>query len=923
MNEDVFKSLWAKSDPHHPLWCHLFDVAAACEALLARFGAVDGLPPRWVAFLAGTHDIGKADDWFQNKDDREGGYAEQLRKLVSDLPQRGDALTEPQRKFRHEARSAEWLKQWLEAEHGWQRHAANVVMSAIRGHHGDFAASGYDEEGRATFWDEYRRALVQRLWDVLQPSPLTLSEFEHASAAGIKLSGLIVLADWLASNHELYRYQELARGLAPAAYWEVTRRRAGEVVTALEFGGSTPDSAVAPAAPAAPLPFGAVWPQRADTMRPSQRALESEVLRGVAPGLCLIEAPMGEGKTEAAVYLAEEWNRQTGQQGVYLALPTQATSNQMHERYEQFLAERGVAKPRLVHGMAWLVDQVVAATGDSAPRLREHSDTAAASRDEELAREWFRPLRRALLAPYGVGTVDQALMAALHVKFGFLRLLGLTTKTLIVDEVHAYDDYMTTILEQLLQWCGALHINVILLSATLSNRQKTRLVAAYQGKSAPRLGAPSPRDASPSTAAHQEPYPLLTFVPRGEAERTVRVERDPMRDRELILHSHPRLLEDAERTAALALELVREGGNLCVLCNTVASAQQVFKHLQAADTEARLFLFHARFRAGERDRIEKEIKGAFGPLKEGEEDARPSQSIVVATQVVEQSLDVDFDYMVSQVAPVDLLLQRSGRLHRHDPRTRPAALPPTLHILLPDAGTLQFGSTEKVYARETLLRTFALLHGKDAWHLPADFRPLIEACYGDALLPEDVVPLELLEAAAQKREDDATVATAKARTHLLPAPNDRVFQLSRMPVGEAEGEGGTSDYFRASTRLGDASQAVIVLEDARLIALAESSRQDDARPPRRADLEALFRCKVNLPTWWLREAVPTANSSPAFEGDHWLRFMTILPLKGDAWHGLKGGKPFTIRNDKKLGLVRETEPNQRSSDAEVDAGYTG
>ncbi len=183
------------------------------------------------------------------------------------------------------------------------------------------------------------------------------------------------------------------------------------------------------------------------------------------PGLAIIEAPMGEGKTEAGIYLASQWMARAGLTGLYIGLPTAATSNQMHGRVVDFLSKHDAdATVRLVHGMAWLLDEQ---SPDKPPEIYGTTSNDAS--------EWFRPTRRSLLAPFGVGTVDQALLASLHVRFGLLRLFGLSRSVLIIDEVHAYDAYMTTILDSLLRWCAALGIPVILLSATLPAIRREQL----------------------------------------------------------------------------------------------------------------------------------------------------------------------------------------------------------------------------------------------------------------------------------------------------------------------------------------------------------------------------------------------------------------------------------------------------------------
>jgi len=903
MTQDLHLRLWAKSDPCHDLWRHLLDVAAVCQALLPRFGPLEEMPAAWVCYLCALHDIGKADPWFQNKDT---GLAQKLRDLHLELPAWSDAISEAERYFRHEARSHEWLLDHLTQQHGWGKRPAQVVMHSINGHHGNFAASCYSEskltQQRAQ-WQPLRAQLAQLVWDVLQPPTYAPQAFHHAGALGVHLAGLVVLADWIASNADIYNYTQLHQYNDAPEYFRAAQQQAAEVVAKMKLDAPT----IAPTA--GPLHFADVWPGLTEPPRPSQQALENVVLSsGIAPGLAIIEAPMGEGKTEGAIYLGEYWNTRRGAQGFYLGLPTQATSNQIHKRYTAYLkARRPDAAPRLVHGMAWLLDDVAPTT-----TAQTFGNAQALWEERFLSREWFRPLRRALLAPDGVGTVDQVLLAALHVKFGVLRWLGLRTKVLVVDEAHAYDAYMTTILQQLLKWCRALEIPVILLSATLSARQKKTLVAAYGGD----LAALNP--------GPEEPYPLLTFVALDGATRSIPVPYDAAPNRELRVEPNYGCLDDANRIAQLALQRVADGGCACVLMNTVKGAQAVYEAIEAllqkgefARPDA-LELFHARFRAERRSHIEKTVTDLFGKDATIENGQRPRRAILVATQVVEQSLDVDFDFLLTQIAPIDLLLQRSGRLWRHLRQTRFSDYP-TLDILMPDEENLEFGVSGRVYALEVLLRTLAVLYQRDAIHLPTEFRPLIEAVYGEVVPPSAIVPAAAIAEAAAAWANEQAQAKDKAKVNLLPDPNARVFNWIREDKPEAD-EGAAKNYLRISTRLGDESRAALVLNDQASIEFAQKSQDANYKPKGRdlRLLRQLFEQKVNLPTWWLQNKTPADGFEALFEGENWLRGHVIVPLRNGIWRNAVGA---TIEDNVKLGLTF-TPAAQEQDKEEADAGVT-
>ncbi|MCA9180078.1 MAG: CRISPR-associated helicase Cas3', partial [Planctomycetales bacterium] len=420
-------------------------------------------------------------------------------------------------------------------------------------------------------WCDLQQDLANRLQEVFAPPNWVPARLPHRGLATLLVAGLVVFSDWIASNTALFglslHSEETLEEYAQRSYAQAKRS-----LSRLGLDGARHLPTV--------REFEDAWPQF--TPRPLQTA-SSKLLNDLrAPGLLIVEAPMGEGKTELSIYAALAL-QQDGACGFYNALPTAATSNQMYTRVCEFLnrfANGEVA--RLVHGASWLVDE-------------PDSLAVVANDDEETLRyaaDWFRPRRRALLSPFAVGTVDQAMMAALAVRFGFLRWFGLAGRALIIDEVHAYDTYMLAIIERLLRWCGECHIPVVLLSATLPSRTRRQLETAY-------LGA----------APDQEPpaiYPLLSYRGVDGASRFSQPV-ECAKQWELEVELLPGLLGDAPAMAATALELVADGGVACILCNTVTTAQRVYEELERLpkDHHCEIVLFHARFTVGKRDEIER------------------------------------------------------------------------------------------------------------------------------------------------------------------------------------------------------------------------------------------------------------------------------------------------------------------------------
>lgn len=397
------RSLWAKSEPLHPLWKHLIDVAAVSSCLpnpVQRWGWVESQ----VALVTGLHDIGKADACFQHQvASRSDGLNKAGFPKTSDEP------------CRHERLSARFIRAWLRRI-GVSAGDADTIGRSVIAHHGH-----WDEGGRDVA-EEYRLAqaeLCQMLREVLGVADHAMPPLSDHSAFGMRLAGHIVLCDWIASNDSFFQDDRLKGCGDPETYFarakEVAEGWVGKLGLLPTRREGSPTNVVG-------------------NPRPIQRALlDNEI----PPGLVIIEAPMGEGKTEAAWILAEKW-RVHGYSGMYMALPTMATSDSLHNRYREHCLGKMARgeKTHLVHGMAWLLDDKET---DELPITGEPGD------DRTRAAAWFRPTRRAMLAAHGVGTVDQAMLAGMHVKFGFLRLFGLADRVSATRRMRKVKDASTTV----------------------------------------------------------------------------------------------------------------------------------------------------------------------------------------------------------------------------------------------------------------------------------------------------------------------------------------------------------------------------------------------------------------------------------------------------------------------------------------------
>jgi len=429
------------------------------------------------------------------------------------------------------------------------------------------------------------------------------------------------------------------------------------------------------------------------------------------PGVYVIEAPMGMGKTEAALGAAYQLMANGKTNGIYFALPTQATSNRMHLRMNEFI--RRIApetqESRLVHANSWLKGK------DEGIFPALTATKMSASEDARTGRDWFASTKRALLAPFGVGTVDQALLGVVAAKHFFVRHFALADKVVILDEVHSYDLYTGTLIDKLITTLEGLGCTVIILSATLTGQRRGQMVPLPNGTP---TGADLPY---PLITGRMEENPLEPVMSTPPASRTVKVD-----------------FLAAERATEEAIQLAKKGGAVLWICNTVDAAQRQYRlFMELSSGGFPVGLLHSRFPFWRREELEAEWMERFG--KEGQTRCG---SILVSTQVVEQSVDLDADLLITELAPTDMLLQRLGRLWRHERGKRP--INETRLIIIEEESSLDafrdmepkeivklMGSKAKVYAPFILLRSLEVWKEQQEVSIPRQIRHLIESTYED------------------------------------------------------------------------------------------------------------------------------------------------------------------------------------------------
>jgi len=742
--------IWAKKklgensqEERYPLFFHMLDTSAVVHQLwdkslqagtrhfLAQHLGLSVNEARsWVSFWAGLHDIGKASPVFQS-------ISQECAKI---LEAQGLKFEPPFLPCPHGQITTyvfpELMAQAL-LDTGVPYNLSSAVGFAVGGHHGMFCPSkpGPFERGDAR-WSEIRCLLAGEIAKLIAVPVSSQPKYTEDKAFYIALAGLTAVADWIASNETFFPYKA---NYSPEEHINIAQGYAERAVRQLAWAEWP--------SPKGTANFHALFPH-INEPRPLQQAIINTMeTEWKVPALVIIEAPMGEGKTEAAIYLADRWVSALGQKGTYFALPTQATSNQMFTRIKDFLEHRypGIATNlRLLHGGALLSDDFA----DIQIRLSSEMDRADDS-ENAAAVTWFLPKKRGLLAPFGVGTIDQSLLAVLQTKHYFVRLFGLAQKTVIFDEVHAYDTYMSTLLERLIGWLGALGCSIIVLSATLPRAKREALLRAYG------------TDSSQTLASN---YPRITWA----SSKQVQV-RQFNASRKMNLQIR-RLSDDLSRLVEELRNQVGEEGCVAIICNTVHRAQETYSALKHAGflSDSELMLLHARYPFEERQSREEKVLASFGK-KNGQ---RPKRAVLVSTQIIEQSLDVDFDLMITDLAPVDLVIQRAGRVHRHENRRPSPMAEPTLWIRMPDIDenvVPQFGSSEFVYERYVLLLSYLTLTDQTSIALPDDIEGMIEEVYGEVerQWPSAEFKEAVLEAKTQMK-NNMQKQEFKARSNLIP-----------------------------------------------------------------------------------------------------------------------------------------------------------
>lgn len=823
--------LWAKKNRVHdvPMWLpltvHLQDTMQVCGLLYEHWlsdGIKEFLKKTTISnaedkeaslknlcmFLGAVHDIGKATPIFQVKPARPNDV--DLDTLVLDnLKQAGFTKLDE-----YIAKQLKDVRHNISGQYILTKQGVNLCVANIIGaHHGtpvsyQDAKDIYDGYTSSFYQDDNDKSSTATLWQtihtVLVNNALTNCEYECVSElpyisqpAQVILSGLLIMADWIASNEKYFPlisldtynvhptrveigftkwYNERIHTWQPKSYTsDIYQSRFGSAVIGHE-----------------------------------RKFIPNDIQEKVAflvneidnPGIMILEAPMGKGKTEVALVAVEELAKKTHRTAMFFGLPTQATSNSMFGRIAAWLQHfDGKQSIRLIHGKAQLNEQFA-----NLPKSRgifednynnndNHSNANTEFNENDTTKisvnDWFAGRKLSILDDFTVGTVDQILLMALKQKHLMLRHLGFSNKVVVIDEVHAYDVYMSVYLYRALRWLGAYRVPVVILSATLPRNKRKQLVENYMNGAGKFKTA-----AKPSDFDTNEAYPLLTYNDGQNIKQFSDFDTEQGINYEIQCKSQSE--SEREAVVELVVKLTPNGGVVGVIVNTVRRAQEFAQCCMEAFGEDNVALLHSSFIATERYSKEKQLIDTIG--KDGK---RPHFKIIIGTQVIEQSLDIDFDVLITDLAPMDLLLQRMGRLHRHQITKHPINLQtPKVYILHCSDYNFDKGSAY-IYSPFILFRTEYFLkqhlQEKSTINLPNDISPLVQSVYSDT-------ELNLRDEAEKLRDSYRTYKDRYELTEKSKENKAKIYRLD-IPAKKISTDKNLGDWITNSDKEAEMSDA--------------------------------------------------------------------------------------------------------------------
>ncbi|RLK64295.1 CRISPR-associated helicase Cas3' [Atopobacter sp. AH10] len=767
----------------------LSESLGSCEADLAK---------KVFLFLAAIHDIGKITPAFQLKKGWQQS-ADLDAQLIDQLEFHGfEGL--------HQLMLASPEKTPHALAGQYILHALGVksdIASIIGGHHGkpiDTLKQLTDQPAYLSnyFQNENPNDPIHQKWQIYQNQYLQraleingfrqVEDLPSISQAGqVLLSGLVIMADWIASNelyfplsplNEVEHFDQKERIERAWATWAGT--------SALEFN------------PIYSIKDIYVNRFADDSQEFKPRDFQSKFAQVIGdcedPGIFILEAPMGLGKTEAALIGAEQLAYKKGKSGLFFALPTQATSNAIFPRIESWLERLSQdywssISIQLVHGKAALNDQFT--------NLAQSTNVGEDPMEGVCVNQWFRGRKTAILDDFVIGTIDQLLMLALKQKHLALRHLGFSKKVVVIDEAHASDAYMNHYLLMALRWLAAYQVPVIILSATLPQKTRHEMIKVYmRGR-----GLKKKEIEAALNSLTKNDYPLITYSDGDQVDQFSDFSSKNGRSIDIVL------LKEEQLDQQVAQWMEGEGV-IGIVVNTVRRAQALTRHFTELYGEGNVLLLHSAFLAPDRVHKEKELLQMIG-----KQAKRPKRKIVIGTQVIEQSLDIDFDVLVTDLAPMDLLIQRMGRLHRHAIDRPSQHYSAKCYILNVNSAYEFEPGAEAIYGKYLLMRSQYYL--PERIQIPDDIPNLVQNAYSDSPLELNEELNSVYQAAFQEEEQKRKSKEKRASTYCITYPgcnNSASSQIDLIGWLNNAHPNQTEEYGYAQVRDSDESIEVIAVQ---------------------------------------------------------------------------------------------------------------
>lgn len=836
--------LWAKTSPFESVESHLIRTGLVCKVGLTKSslksvwnilreniaGIDDENLLKFICYIVSMHDIGKVSPFFQS-------YDEKTKEKLKNENLYYDVLG---KKYYHELQSKEYICKILLDKYNITTEIVFDLGFCIALHHNRLD-SGYESQDLNVSLLDPLKIKRKKWWDLIykiESDVYNLFSFGLSDEIVIInkdvffnfLSGLIIICDWIASNSLLIDIsidKVIKNDLLILSFLD----KLGFIKTEYQWKNVSYNNLL----------------NNSTELRPLQKwTLDSNNF-----DLEIIETGTGEGKTSVGLYTAFHNMKDTD--GFYFALPMKSMVESKYNELKLFLSQNNLTL-NLLHGSRLLVDDI--------DEYKKYFDKYNMYFDEYLNKDivvsdyLVSNSRLGLFNKYIVGTIDQLLFSVLPNKFSVLRLIGLAGKTLILDEIHAYDVYTQELICVLLSWCKVLHIKVILMSATLTKSIKEKFIQSYLSK---------------KVELSNRSYPLVTTVDKNEV-----IEYEV--DSSIVKHEHIILKDILLDELEQSYEVKKYYDNKCniiVFKNTIASAQSLYqKCLQLGISKNNIILCHASFDLEDRHKKEKRILELFSK----DISNRPSGFVVISTQVLEASLDIDFDVCLSDIAPIDILIQRWGRKCRFNLNINNKFR--GVNIVFIDS-KLDFGSSKYIYYKLFLVQTLNYLNSHSDLEFPLNMRHCIESVYSNI----DMTNEELLNDYIYYFSD-SKIKINKGKQYSISKPDCNNFSL-RLNFNSMPNE---EEKYSYTTRLFNNNRSIIIIDKKDLMGynLNELSL---------CDYKSLMKHSLSI-----SENKYFENDSFIHSENKWLKYIIIIPIcNGELKVSNKNGEHIYLYDDE-LGL---------------------